>query len=216
MRKAPVNRKRPIKSQRLQNTKRSSASTLTSRGSRQASREQKKSRSASRTAFIKNHEAVVDGISMWPCLKPGYKISFQPVNPESLTVGDLIVLRSRGRRGEEHFRVHRLIGRAGPFFVECGDNAYVATLVRPQDILGLVQKVKNEKAKKIPIQPASKSTERRFRFFLSCAHAFMFVHECKDRALGNIRSPLLWRISEIYRGALGVAGLRVPAIPPMN
>jgi hypothetical protein len=151
---------------------------------------------------------------MWPVLRPGYHIRYRSVDPEILSPGDILVLRSRGRLGEPQVRVHRLLGRVGPFFVEAGDNTYSAALLPPSDILGRVEYAADRAGKEIQLPAISARRERRFQFLLACAHAFMFAHECKDRLLGKRRSLVLWRLSQAYRAGLGAAGLRVPAIPP--
>jgi hypothetical protein len=151
---------------------------------------------------------------MWPAIRPGFTIRFRAVDPETLSPGDIVVLRSRGRRGEAHVRVHRLLGRAGPWFVEAGDNAYAAALVAPEDILGLVVAVRDREGKGVTIAAPSARLERRFRFLLGTAHAFMFAHELKDRVLGSRRSLVLWRLSQLYRFGVTAAGLRVPVIAP--
>ncbi len=161
-------------------------------------------------------EAVVEGVSMWPGLRPGYRVRYRSVPPDTLSPGDLLVLRSNGRRGESHLRVHRLIGRVGPYFVEAGDNAFSAALVSERDILGKVEGVKDwrGKAVKLKKQPRPEEMSARFRYFLWCAHGFMFAHECKDRLLGGRRSLLLWRMSQVYRAGIGAFGLKVPTIQP--
>jgi hypothetical protein len=150
---------------------------------------------------------------MWPALRPGYRIRYRAVSPDSLSPGDILVIRSKGRRGESHWRVHRLIGRVGPYFVEAGDNAFSAALVMPDDILGLVESVYDWKGKLLKPKRA-RELDARFRYFLWCAHGFMFAHECKDRLLGGRRSLLLWRLSQVYRAGFGTLGLNVPAIRP--
>jgi|GEM_PF-4468617 len=150
---------------------------------------------------------------MWPTLRSGYRIRYRAVPPDSLSPGDILVLRSTGRRGESHWRVHRLIGRVGPYFVEAGDNAFSAALVMPEDILGVVESVYDWKGKPLKLK-RPKQFDARFRYFLWCAHGFMFAHECKNRLLGGRRSLLLWKASQVYRAGLGTLGLRVPAIRP--
>lgn len=153
---------------------------------------------------------------MWPALRPGYRIHYRAVPPDSLSPGDLLVLRSSGRRGEKHWRVHRLIGRVGPYFVEAGDNAFSAALVRPEDILGRVEGVRDWNGNAVKVERPERPEEMhaRFRYFLWCAHGFMFAHECKDRLLGGRRSLLLWRLSQVYRAGIGTLGLKVPTIEP--
>lgn len=150
---------------------------------------------------------------MWPTLRPGFRIRYRAVPPDSLSPGDMLVLRSLGRRGESHWRVHRLIGRVGPYFVEAGDNAFSASLVMPEDILGLVESVYDWKGKLLKLK-RPKEFDARFRYFLWCAHGFMFAHECKNRLLGGRRSLMLWKASQLYRAGLGTLGLKVPAIAP--
>jgi len=150
---------------------------------------------------------------MWPSLRPGYQIHFRFTDPETLSPGDILVLRGFGRRGERHVRVHRLLGRVGPYFVESGDNAYSAALVHANDILGRVELVRDAKGRSVKFPLAPNRLDR--RFLLGAAHAFMFAHECKDRLVGQRRSLLLWRLSEAYRGALAVVGLKVPPIRPV-
>jgi hypothetical protein len=150
---------------------------------------------------------------MWPTLRPGFRIRYRAVSPESLNPGDMLVLRSIGRKGDRHWRVHRLIGRVGPYFVEAGDNAFSAALVRAEDILGKVEAVYDLKGKLL--KPKRPKLEGRFRYFLWCAHGFMFAHECKDRLVGGRRSLLLWKASQAYRASLGALGLKVPPILPV-
>lgn len=152
---------------------------------------------------------------MWPALRPGYRIRFRSINPDSLSAGDIIVVETRGRTGEPVQRVHRLIGRAGPLFLEAGDNTFSASLVPATKILGKVESVRDPRGKKIA--PGEwKLEDSRFRFFLLGAHAFMFTHELKDRFLGGKKSLLLWRASQVYRVGLGALGLEVPAIQPQR
>jgi hypothetical protein len=151
---------------------------------------------------------------MWPTLRPGYRIRYRAVNPETLSPGDVFVIRSHDRRGREHVRVHRLLGRVGHFFVEAGDNTYSASLVAPKDVLGLVSEVRDGEGKRVKLGAVSPRLDRRFRFLLGCAHAFMFAHEAKNRLVGARRSLVLWRVSQLYRAGIAAAGLRVPAIPP--
>ncbi|HEY8280777.1 MAG TPA: hypothetical protein VIH99_14195 [Bdellovibrionota bacterium] len=151
---------------------------------------------------------------MWPSLRPGFRVAYRSVSPDSLSPGDILVISSMDRRGRKHWRVHRLLGRVGPYFVEAGDNTYSASLVRPEDILGRVEEVKDWKGKAVALPVRPEKLERRFGYFLWCAHAFMFAHECKDRLVGRRRSYLLWKMSEAYRASLGAFGLKVPAIRP--
>jgi hypothetical protein len=236
--------KKATKSPLSPNTKRSSASTLTSKAGAKAGSLRKVgarttattvataksgsgarkiraeklatelySRSLQARPSVSLQEAVVEGVSMWPTLRPGFRIRYRSVSPESLNPGELLVLRSSGRRGESHWRVHRLIGRVGPYFVEAGDNAFSAALVRPEDILGRVEAVFDLEGRAVKI-PRRYKIEGRFRYFLMCAHGFMFAHECKDRLIGGRRSLLLWKASQAYRTGLSTLGLRVPAIMP--
>jgi len=214
-------RKKATKSQRSQSTRKSSAYTPTSSPGALRSRRARAQKLAtelySRSLQPKpSHtlqEAVVEGVSMWPTLRPGFRVRYRSVSPDTLNPGDMLVLRSIGRKGDRHWRVHRLIGRVGPYFVEAGDNAFSAALVLPEDILGRVESVHDLKGKALKMK-RPRELDARFRYFLWCAHAFMFAHECKDRLLGNRRSLLLWRISQIYRAGLGTMGLKVPAIRP--
>src|SRR5262245_25875184 len=142
--------KKLTKSPRSRSTRRSSASTPTSsvNAAVRKSKHQKLAaellaRSLHRESPKKIQEAVVEGVSMWPSLRPGYRVLYRAVDPETLSPGDVLVLRSLDRAGRAHWRVHRLLGRVGPYFVEAGDNTYVAALVRPGDILGRVEKAKD-------------------------------------------------------------------------
>lgn len=152
---------------------------------------------------------------MWPALHPGYRVRYRAVDPEALEPGALIVLRARGRRGESHLRVHRLLGRIGPLFLEAGDNAYSASLVEPKRVLGCVEEVRDWKGRRVKLSVYdSRELALRFRFFLFLANSFLFAHELKDRLLGSRKSYLLWKASELYRGSLAALGVSVPAIPP--
>lgn len=162
----------------------------------------------------KIQEAVVEGVSMWPHIRPGYRVSFRAVHPEVLSPGDVIVLRSKNRRGEPQACVHRLVGRVGPLFLEAGDNTFVASLVRAEDVLGRVEEVRDWNGKRVPL-PRSYDLAR-FRYFLWCARSFMFAHELKDRVVGGRKSRVLWQASRAYRWGLGTLGLEVPAIFPSH
>lgn len=152
---------------------------------------------------------------MWPTLLPGYRVMYRKVNAEALEPGSLVVLRARGRKGERQWRVHRLLGRVGPLFLEAGDNGFSASLVAEQQILGKVQEVRDWNGKKIRLSPFSPDElSLRFRFFLLIASSFMFAHEVKDRLIGDRKSYLLWKASELYRGSLKALGVNVPTIPP--
>jgi hypothetical protein len=227
MKKTRQRTKKSIKSRRLPNTKRSSASTLTSKAFLEEVLPDRKARaktlagelfSSSLISKSSNElqEAIVEGVSMWPTLRHGYRISYRAVPADSLTTGDLLVLRGQGRRGERHLRVHRLIGRVGAYFVEAGDNTYSAALVLPDDILGRVEAVRDWKGQLVKFQNVKHTEQmgRRARYFLLCAHGFMFAHECKNRILGNRRSLLLWRLSQVYRASIATLGLKVPSIQP--
>jgi hypothetical protein len=163
----------------------------------------------------KTQEAIVEGISMWPVLLPGYRVVYRPVDMDALKPGDLIVLSARGRKGEKQLRVHRLLGRIGPMFLEAGDNAFSASLVEEKQILGRVEQVRDWKAKQVSLPAyAPEQLALRFRFFLFLANSFLFAHEMKDRLFGSRKSFLLWKASEFYRGGLAALGVSVPAIPP--
>lgn len=212
--------KKATKSPPSRNTRRSSASTLTSspppklgKARAAALANELYGRSLQAQAARNLQEAVVEGVSMWPALRPGYRIRYRAVSPETLSPGDILVIRSIGRKGDPHWRVHRLIGRVGPYFVEAGDNAFSAALVSAEDILGKVESLHDWSGASLKLRKP-KGMEGRFRYFLWCAHAFMFAHECKDRLVGERRSLVLWRLSQVYRAGLGTIGLKVPAIRP--
>lgn len=152
---------------------------------------------------------------MWPILLPGYRVSYRKVNAEALEPGCLVVLRARGRKGERQWRVHRLLGRIGPLFLEAGDNGFSASLVEENQILGKVVEVRDWNGKKIAIPAfAPDELSLRFRFFHLVASSFMFAHEVKDRLIGGRKSYLLWKASELYRGSLKALGVNVPTLPP--
>lgn len=155
----------------------------------------------------------MEGVSMWPALRPGFRIRYRRINPDTLAPGDIIVVSSRAKNGEPLLRVHRLIGRSGPLFLEAGDNTFSASLVTASRIVGKVEAIKDEAGKKVSPTPWLLQNSR-FRFFLGGAHVFMFTHELKERFLGNRRSLLLWKVSAAYRVGLGALGLEVPALPP--
>lgn len=156
---------------------------------------------------------MVEGISMWPNLRAGYRVKFRAVDPEALEPGDIIVIQAQGRKGEPRLKVHRFLGRVGELFLEAGDNAFSAALVDGREILGRVESVVGWNGKKIAL-PAYRETRARFRFFRGCASAFVFTHELKDRLVGQKRSKLLWQASLAYRASLGALGLKVPVIAP--
>lgn len=152
---------------------------------------------------------------MWPLLHPGYRVSYRSVDPELLEPGALVVLKARGRKGERQLRVHRLLGRLGPLFLEAGDNAFSASLVDGKEILGVVETLRDWKGKALPLPPLKpEEFALRFRFFLFVASSFVFVHEAKDRLLGSRKSLLLWKASQLYRGGLAALGVSVPTLPP--
>lgn len=158
-------------------------------------------------------EAVVEGFSMWPALRAGFRVKFRHIDPEGLSPGDILVLKSRGRRGEERLKVHRFLGRIGPLFLEAGDNAFSSSLVSATEILGKVEEIRDWDGNRISLPPYLES-EARFQFFRLCAKAFVYTHEVKDRLVGDRRSFLLWQASKAYRAGLGILGLSVPVISP--
>lgn len=160
-------------------------------------------------------EAIVDGVSMWPVLRAGYRIRYRAINPEYLTPGDLIVVEMLGKQGEKIHRVHRLIGRVGPLFLEAGDNTFTASLVPAQKILGRVELALDPKGKAVSF-PEWTLERSRFRRYLSAAQVFLFAHELKDRMVGKRRSLLLWKASQVYRFGLNAMGLAVPTLFPKD
>lgn len=151
---------------------------------------------------------------MWPTLREGYRVRFRPVPPEILEVGAIVVLRGRGRQGELRYKVHRLLDRVGPFFLEAGDNAFSSSLVHPRDILGLVERVWDRAGRPVKLPPGMPLAPARFQFFRLCAHGFVFAHEMKDRVVGRRRSWLLWQASALYRASLRTLGVEVPLVQP--
>lgn len=150
---------------------------------------------------------------MWPLLRPGFRIRFRHVQPDTLAPGDLIVVERTTRSGETIVQVHRLIGRTGPLFLEAGDNTYSATLVTGDRIHGKVEKIWDGEGEPVAI-PSWSLAHSRFRFFLAAASTFFFAHELKDRFLGQRKSLLLWKASRLYHLGLGALGLRVPTLLP--
>jgi hypothetical protein len=186
---------RPTKSQRSLSTKRLSAFT--------------------RISKPLSGDAEVAGVSMWPLLRDGYRVRFQKTDPETLEPGDIIVLRGEDRRGRELLQVHRLLDRVGPFFLEAGDNGFYASLVSGSAILGKVVSAEDRNGKPIALLPVVPDRESaRFRFFCALARTFVYAHEMKDRAFGDIKSPLLWKASVAYRKGLSLVGVKVPVIYP--
>ena len=187
-----------IKSQRLQNTKKLSAFTHISKKSP-----------------VTTGEAEVEGVSMWPLLRTGFRVKFKKVDPETLEPGDIIVLKGEDRKGQSILQVHRLLDRVGPFFLEAGDNGFAASLVSAPAILGLVTAAYDRSGKSVLISRVPPDTmSARFKFFRGLAHAFVYAHEFKDRAMGQVKSPLLWRASVVYRKGLSLMGIKVPVIYP--
>jgi hypothetical protein len=213
-------RKKPTKSQPSPSTRKSKGFTLTSslNSKRTLHHElatELLAQSLAPAPIKQSEEAIVDGVSMWPALRPGYRILYQKVNADYLNAGDIIVVKTSGRKGELILRVHRLVGRSGPLFLEAGDNTFSASLVPAERILGRVEQIKDARGKKVKFLPW-RLEKSRFRYFLLGAHTFMFAHELKDRFLGGRRSLLLWRASQAYRVGLSALGLEVPAIQPQR
>lgn len=152
---------------------------------------------------------------MWPLLRTGYRVKFKKVDPETLEPGDVLVLRGEDRRGRSIVQVHRLLDRVGPFFLEAGDNGFSASLVSADAILGLVTEARDRAHRPIAVARVSPDMMSvRFRFFRGLAHAFVYAHEMKDRAMGGVKSPLLWKASVAYRKGLSLVGVKVPVIFP--
>ena len=157
-------------------------------------------------------DALVEGVSMWPTLRKGFLVRYSPINIDRLEIGDIVVLRGAGRLGETRLKVHRFLGRVGPFVLEAGDNAFSCSLVAEKDILGKVIAARDLDGKKVSL--ASNQAPRRFKFFLLAAQSFLLAHEAKDKLVGKRKSLLLWKISQVYRRGLGIAGIQVPLIHP--
>ncbi len=158
-------------------------------------------------------QAVVEGVSMWPQLRSGWRVSYFPVSSDEIEPGDVVVLKGFGRGGESLLVVHRVLDRVGPFFLEAGDNSFSAGLVLGSAILGRVVSAQDQSGKVIPVQrqiPAG----LKYDAFRRAAHAFVFAHELKDRLIGGVKSPLLWKASVAWRRGLQILGLQVPVIPP--
>ena len=180
----------------------------------------KKSKEYTRTFKIphkiktNSHKAIVEGFSMWPSLRSGYVVEYLPCDPESLNLGEIIVMAGKGRRGEPHLRVHRYLGRVGPYFLEAGDNTFFASLIHVDSIKGKVNLVWDASGREVPLSELKWTQNHRFRVFKYLAHLFMYVHDAKDRVVGDRKSYTLWKISQVYRTGLLGLGLNVPPIPP--
>ncbi len=59
--------------------------------------------------------------SMWPLLRTGDTIRVQPIDPATIRVGEVVVVRRNA-----DLITHRLIARDGEQWVTCGDNAIFA------------------------------------------------------------------------------------------
>lgn len=149
---------------------------------------------------------------MWPLLRAGYSVWHAPVSEADLRLGDIVILQAISRDGFRHRRVHRLIGRIGPYFLEAGDNGVSAALVSAERIVGRVERAADGKGKPVKLPPYRASA--RDRLWNSLAYAFVFSHEAKDRVLGDRRSPLLWKAAHWYRRMFSLAGLEVPLVWP--
>lgn len=215
--------KKPTKSRRSRSTKKLSASTPTFSRTLSSTHKSAKHQSLANELYVQSlsarlntaapQEAVVEGVSMWPTLRPGYRVRYCEIDCERISPGDILVIRAEGRRGESQLRVHRLLGRVGPLFLEAGDNAYAASLVTAEAILGKVEAVVDWEGRPIPL-PAYVPSELplRFRYFLFWANGFMFTHEWKNRMVGGRKSLWLWRVSAAYRASLAALGVRVPTL----
>jgi len=200
-----LNKKRLTKSPFSQNTKKLNAYTPTFKS--------KFSLATKKNTKIK--EACVEGISMWPSLLPGHQVRYKFLDPEKIKIGDIVILKGEDHHGKELLRVHRIIGRAGPFFLEAGDNTFTATLVKPAQILGKVIAARTKDSKPVKLKKITENElALRFRFWSFAAYSFMFIHEVKDRMLGPKKSEVLWKASIIYRKSFAALGLKVPTILP--
>jgi hypothetical protein len=152
---------------------------------------------------------------MWPTLLDGQLVKYVKVSPESIVPGMVVVYRGRGRGGEARWIVHRVLGRAGDFFLEAGDNSYTVKIVPLDQIVGVVKYVfdpkdgwQAEESKLHYISPL------RHRAYLALAHGFFQIHEWKDQVLGERQSFILWKASEWYRRGWSFLGIKVPVIMP--
>ncbi|NUM88478.1 MAG: S26 family signal peptidase [Bdellovibrionales bacterium] len=152
---------------------------------------------------------------MWPTLRSGYRVSYFPVSSHELEPGDVVVIQGRGRSGEPLLLVHRILDRVGPFFLEAGDNSFSATLITPESVLGRVVSAEPPSGASVEVRRVIPSGLR-YRAFRQAAHAFVYAHELKDRLVGGVKSPLLWKASVAWRKGLQVLGLQVPVIPPRH
>ncbi|MCO5141645.1 MAG: S26 family signal peptidase [Oligoflexia bacterium] len=222
MSKKAVKQKSSTKNQRLQSTKKLKEYTRTSSFKAPPSRLSKDkvhqiAMELAQLEYTKSSKhsqtAIIEGVSMWPLLRPGYLAKYKRGNLNQLNEGDIIVIRSRGRKSEKHIAIHRLLGRIGPYFLESGDNTYTAALIHEKDILGKVVEVFSHDGSKVKLpkfKPGKKSS-----FFTSCAHLFFYLHESKNQVLGSKKSKILWNASVLYRKSLSVLGLKVPNLPPL-
>lgn len=150
---------------------------------------------------------------MWPVLRNDYSVFYRELSADLLEPGDVIVFRGKDRKQKSLVKVHRYLGRVGPFLLEAGDNTFHGALLEEKNLLGRVEVIFDQEGKKIPFGKEAVMGLKQ-RAFLRLAHGFMYIHEAKDRWVGDRKSLLLWKMSQAYRSGLKVIGLEVPPIFP--
>jgi len=206
MRKTTLNKKKRTKNLPSLSTKKSKEYTHTFR--------RKSSRGTAALSDVVNlFRATVTGVSMWPTIRNNYSVFYRKHSADFLEPGDIIVFRGKDRKQRNIIKVHRYLGRVGPYLLEAGDNTFHGTLLEEGNLLGRVEKIVDQKGRRINPRKLAELGLRQ-RAFLQLAHGFMYIHEAKDRLVGGRKSLLLWKLSQVYRGGLKVVGLEVPPIFP--
>lgn len=122
-------------------------------------------------------------------------------------LGDWVLMKLRDL---SELQLVQLADRAGDLYLATQPAKPRVLLLHPQDLYGVVVAVYNELDDKTEL-PAKQELPASSVFLV---HVFLALHRLKDAIFGRLRSPLLWKVSGIYRGLLAKLGIQAPVLPP--
>jgi len=147
------------------------------------------------------------GITLTPMLGPNYRIEIGQLS--EARAGDWLLTQRENGTHHELVRMVEKIPAIGFVCWEPGTN--IALLVPHGAVCGRVSKILNEHNLPVNLDLPLPQISRHATWL---ARAFPALHYGKNFFLGQFKSPLLWRISQVYRNALRRLGLEVPVILP--
>lgn len=154
-----------------------------------------------------------------PVYMPGYEVLQE--RPTSYHAGDQVVvstdLADLGR--PDYLMVCQVVEHLNDnFYLVAQKSTPRVAVVSRKLILGKVKTVLDWNRKEVQLYPSllGTYTAGSLSFAAQCALSKLFfsLNHLKNKLIGGVRSPLLWKLSQAYRGVLSRFGVQVPAILP--